>query len=185
LLAISPFKDGAYLTIAKFTPDLSRNIKYIAVLKKVRYALCPRRPMPTEAYAYAQSYLIFLRKAIYVYGFVKPKTGETLWYLIPRVNTLWLNLVYNNFAIDAGISDKKKAFLVEDNAGWHRSKKVETHAGIIVDYLPAYSPELQPAERLWTLVDEPLVNEYFETIDEMEEVLIKRCNVLSEMKEEI
>jgi hypothetical protein len=32
---------------------------YIAVLKKVRYAhggLCPRRPMPTEAYA--QSYLI-------------------------------------------------------------------------------------------------------------------------------
>ena len=122
---------------------------------------------------------------LYVYGFVKPKTGETLWYLIPRVNTLWLNLVYNNFAIDAGISDKKKAFLVEDNAGWHRSKKVETHAGIIVDYLPAYSPDLQPAERLWTLVDEPLVNEYFETIDEMEEVLIKRCNVLSKMKEEI
>jgi hypothetical protein len=32
----------------------------IAVLKKVRYALCPRRPMPTEAYA--QSYLIFRSK---------------------------------------------------------------------------------------------------------------------------
>ena len=30
---------------------------------------------------------------LYVYGLVKPKTGETLWYLIPRVNTLWLNLV--------------------------------------------------------------------------------------------
>ena len=44
---------------------------------------------------------------LYVYGFVKPKTGETLWYLIPRVNTLWLNLVYQNFAVDAGISEKK------------------------------------------------------------------------------
>ena len=37
--------------------------RYIAVLKKVRYALCPMPyalcPMP-----YAQSYLIFLRKAI-------------------------------------------------------------------------------------------------------------------------
>lgn len=44
---------------------------------------------------------------LYVYGFVKPKTGETLWYLIPRVNTLWLNLVYESFAIDAGISEKK------------------------------------------------------------------------------
>jgi len=55
---------------------------------------------------------------VYVYGFVKPKTGETLWYLIPRVNTAWLNVVYQNFAQDAGISNKKKVFLVEDNAGW-------------------------------------------------------------------
>ena len=54
-----------------------------------------------------------------------------------------------------------------------------------MEFLPAYSPELQPAERLWTLVDEPLVNEYFETIEELEEVLVLRCNVLREMKAEI
>lgn len=47
---------------------------------------------------------------LYVYGFVKPKTGETLWYLIPRVNTLWLNLVYQSFAKDAGISEKKRLY---------------------------------------------------------------------------
>ena len=47
---------------------------------------------------------------LYVYGFVKPSTGETLWYLIPRVNTLWLNLVYENFAKDVGISEKKRSF---------------------------------------------------------------------------
>ena len=39
--------------------------------------------------------------------------------------------------------------------------------------------------RLWTLVDQPLVNEHFETIDEIEELLVKRCNVLREMKTEI
>lgn len=44
---------------------------------------------------------------LYVYGFVKPKTGETLWYLIPRVNTSWLNVVYENFALDVGVSQKK------------------------------------------------------------------------------
>ena len=43
-------------------------------------------------------------------GFVKPKTGETLWYLIPRVNTNWLNLVYQQFAIDAQINSQKKFF---------------------------------------------------------------------------
>ena len=30
---------------------------------------------------------------LYVYGFVNPKTGETHWYLIPRVNVSWFNLV--------------------------------------------------------------------------------------------
>ena len=117
---------------------------------------------------------------LYVYGFVKPKTGETLWYLIPRVNTKWLNKVYEQFAIDVGISDEKKVLLIEDNAGWHSSLKAKIPQGITVEYLPPYSPELQPAERLWTLVDEPLVNEYFETIEEIEDILEVRCNVLRE-----
>ncbi|MEY2833628.1 MAG: hypothetical protein RLZZ574_2887 [Cyanobacteriota bacterium] len=67
----------------------------------------------------------------------------------------------------------------------HRSKKAEIPSGIELEFLPPYSPELQPAERLWTLVDEPLVNEHFETIDEIEQTLIKRCNILREMKDEI
>jgi transposase len=121
-----------------------------------------------------------------VYGFVNPKTGETLWYLIPRVNTKWLNKVYEQFAIDVGISENKKVLLIEDNAGWHSSHKVKKPQGIIIDYLPPYSPELQPAERLWNLVDEPLVNEHFDTIEQIEEILTIRCNILrEEMKEQI
>ena len=37
-------------------------------------------------------------------------TGETLSYLIPRVNTNWLNLVYQQFSIDVGINNQKKIF---------------------------------------------------------------------------
>lgn len=80
---------------------------------------------------------------------------------------------------------KKKVLLVEDNAGWHKSKTVEVPEGIIVEFLPPYSPELQPAERLWSLVDEPLVNQNFETINEIEEILAKRCNALNSMKKQI
>ena len=113
-------------------------------------------------------------------------TGETLWYLIPRVNTLWLNLVYESFAHDVGISALKKILLVEDNAGWHRSKSSKVPEGIEIEYLPAYSPELQLAERLWKLVDEPLVNKWFESIEEREEILVERCNYLREkMQSEI
>ena len=121
---------------------------------------------------------------LYVYGFVNPKTGETLWYLIPRVNTEWLNLVYEQFAQDVGITEEKKILLIEDNASWHKSQTMEIPEGIEIEYLPPYSPELQPAERLWILVDEPLVNEDFETIEKVEEVLAFRCNYLREQMTE-
>ena len=122
---------------------------------------------------------------LYVYGFVEPKTGKTLWYLIPRVNTAWMNVVLQTFAIEAGANQDKIILLVQDRAGWHRSKKVNLPSGIETEFLPAYSPELQPAERLWSLVDEPIANENIETIDELEEILSKRCCVLNKMAEEI
>ncbi|MBW4635498.1 MAG: transposase, partial [Iphinoe sp. HA4291-MV1] len=38
-----------------------------------------------------------------------------------------------------------------DQAGWHTSNDLDLPEGIDLIYLPAYSPELQPAERLWPL----------------------------------
>ena len=122
---------------------------------------------------------------LYVYGFVEPKTGKTYWYLIPRVNTKWLNLVLKTFAAEAGASPQKIILLVQDRAGWHTSKKVKLPASLVTELLPPYSPELQPAERLWSLVDEPLVNEHFESIDQLENVLAARCCILQEMTDEI
>ena len=122
---------------------------------------------------------------LYVYGFVEPKSGKTLWYLIPRVNTQWMNVVLETFAVEAGANEDKVILLVQDRAGWHRSLKVNLPPGIKTEFLPAYSPELQPAERLWSLVDEAIANENIESIDELEEILSKRCCVLTQMKEEI
>lgn len=122
---------------------------------------------------------------LYVYGFVEPKSGKTLWYLIPRVNTQWMNVVLETFATEAGANQNKIVLLVLDRAGWHRSQKVNLPSGIQTEFLPAYSPELQPAERLWSLVDEAIANENIESIDELEKILSKRCCVLTQMKEEI
>ena len=138
---------------------------------------------------------------LYVYGFVEPKSGRTMWYLIPRVNTQWMNVVLETFAIEAGAEQDTIILLVQDRAGWrhevsplgHRSQKINLPKGVETEFLPAYSPELyakryplgQPAERLWSLVDEAIANQNIESIDELEEILSQRCCVLSQMKEEI
>jgi transposase len=45
-------------------------------------------------------------------------------------------------------------------------------------FMPPYSPELQPAERLWSLINEPLANQAFDTIADVEEVVYQRCQRL-------
>ena len=47
--------------------------------------------------------------------------------------------------------------------------------GIHLEFLPSHSPELQPTERLWPLANEAVANRRFESLDELEEVLIERC----------
>ena len=65
-----------------------------------------------------------------------------------------------------------------ERAGWHISKDLELPSGLHLTFLPSHSPELQPAERLWTLVDEPIANRTFETLDELEDILFHRCQFL-------
>jgi transposase len=96
-----------------------------------------------------------------------------------------MNIVLQTFAQETGANHNKIILLVQDRAGWHRSQKVNYPLGVETEFLPAYSPELQPAERLWSLVDEAIANENIETLDELEEILSKRCCVLSQMTEEI
>ena len=42
-------------------------------------------------------------------------------------------------------------------------------------FLPAYSPELHPAEELWSLTFAVLVNRHFATVDDLEEVQLAQC----------
>ena len=56
----------------------------------------------------------------------------------------------------------------------------EIPEGLELEFLPARSPELQPSERLWPLVNERVCNRLFEDLDELEEALAERCLALSD-----
>lgn len=121
----------------------------------------------------------------YLYGFVHPQTGRSEWLILPRVSIAWFNQALAAFAHAVGAGPDKVILLVLDCGGWHRSPQVKLPPGIHLLFLPPYSPELQPAERLWELADEPLVNLRFDSLDELEDVLEQRCRVLMQMPEQI
>lgn len=115
---------------------------------------------------------------LYVFGFVEPATGKTVWYLLPTVSIVVMERVLKNFAHAVGAGTDKHVVLVLDGAGWHTSKKLKVPDGMSLVFLPPYSPELQPAERLWSLVDAPLVNRTFETLEAVWSVVKQRCAAL-------
>jgi transposase len=143
------------------------------VIRKV-WAPCGRRPIATSRRKYEWAYL---------YGFVRPVSGETFWLILPRVNAQAFSMALRHFAREVGASRTKRVVLVLDQAGWHTGKEVEIPEGIELEFLPAKSPELQPSERLWPLTNEAVANRCFEEIEEMEEALVERCVVLLEEKE--
>jgi hypothetical protein len=73
--------------------------------------------------------------------------------------------------------------LLLDNAGWHRAKNLQVPPGLVLMHLPAYTPELSPAEPVIPLIREAVANRSFEGLDELEEVLVRRCAYLMEHPE--
>ena len=69
--------------------------------------------------------------------------------------------------IEAAYPEANKIHIILDNAASHKAKMVKEHletSKINLVYLPPYSPNLNPIERLWRLLrDEVLSNTFFES----------------------
>ncbi|MEM6503677.1 MAG: transposase [Cyanobacteria bacterium P01_C01_bin.89] len=107
-------------------------------------------------------------------------SGQTYWWLVPKINTNVMTLVFADFAAHFEVGPKRCVLMVMDQAGFHTSEKLKISEGMDVLFLPPRSPELQPAERLWPWTNEAIVNRHFETLDELEEVTVHRCRALLE-----
>jgi transposase len=141
-----------------------------------RIGLCPvTRQVWVEEGEQPSAIVNWKREWLWLYGFVEPKTGETYWWILPYVRTNLFSQVLKDFAEHFGVGISKRVVLPLDQAGWHVSQDLEVPEGIHLVLMPPYSPELQPAERLWPLINEPLANKAFESITEVEELVYQRC----------
>ena len=115
---------------------------------------------------------------LYLYAFACPQTGEGQYWLMPSVNTEAFQSVLERFASSTGAGREREIVLVLDGAGWHTTPQLCCPEGVTLVFLPPYSPELQPAERLWHLTDAPLKNRHFRTLADLQETLAAQCSWL-------
>jgi transposase len=122
---------------------------------------------------------------LYVTGFVRPQTGETVWNVSNTISKAYFERVLADFATSASAGRNKRIVLQIDNAGWHGPENLAVPDGLRLVFQPPHSPELQPAEHLWAFLDEPLVNRYFATIDDLDQAVGARCVALTHQHEMI
>ena len=75
------------------------------------------------------------------------------------------------------LDESKKYVFILDNAGWHKTQCVkkllnEQENWIKVEFIPPYSPELNPIETNWKVTRNRVTkSRYFKTIEDLQEAL--------------
>lgn len=82
----------------------------------------------------------------YVYGAVEPTTGASFFLELPQLNTVNFQIFLNEFAqhYQATLN-----IILMDNGSCHTAKSLLIPENMVCVFLPPYSPELNPIERLW------------------------------------
>jgi transposase len=83
-----------------------------------------------------------------VIGSVCPVTGESFAMIFDGVDTEVFQCYLDHLAEAIPPDPKKRRILILDNASWHKAARLDWHH-FEVRFLPAYSPDLNPIERLW------------------------------------
>lgn len=104
----------------------------------------------------------------YLYGAVEPTTGASFFLELPYLNSRAFQLWLDGFA--AAFPESLNILILDNGAG-HKAKAVRWPSNVIPVFLPPYSPELNPIERLWRDLKDKLADVPVQTIAELSEAM--------------
>ena len=112
-----------------------------------------------------------VREYVYAFGAVDPIYGDKYFIIAPKCNTEWTNIFLQNLS-EAYKDDY--ILIGTDNASWHKSQTLVIPDNIYIQYLPPYTPEMNPIEQIWKEVrKDDFKNTLFDTLNS---VVDKLCD---------
>ena len=103
-------------------------------------------------------------EAFYLYGAVEPLTGESFFLEFPYLDSGCFQVFLNEFSKTYA---HHLNILQVDNGSPHVAKKLLIPENIILLFQPAYSPDVNPIERVWQSVKHQLSWLTVATLDEL------------------
>ncbi len=150
-------KVSSFETIRIFCQDETRFGLLPASYRRI--TLPGIKPITKVSYTYENFYL---------YGAVEPITGQSFFLEMPLLNGSCFQVFLDEFA---KVYHSSLNVLVLDNGRFHHGKSLQIPDNVILVFLPPYSPELNPIERLWQDTKAKLFENVFTAIIEMQNKL--------------
>lgn len=103
-------------------------------------------------------------KSTYLYGSFSPLTGDMFCLELPFCNTENFQIYLDEFSMNRPEEFK---IVVLDNGAFHKAKSLSIPKNIGLIFLPPYSPELNPAEKIWLTIKRDFENRLFESLEKL------------------
>jgi hypothetical protein len=119
-------------------------------------------------------------KSLWIYGIAEPLTGETFFAESPGLNK-------ENFETFISMFSKRHKhclnIVIGDRSRCHTAQNIRFPDNIVMKFIPPYSPELNPMERLWKSMKDNIAenNDIYKDLKEMRD---KISGIISQMSNE-
>ena len=111
-----------------------------------------------------------------MFGAFSPITGDSFLLEMPYCNTATFQAFLDEFSKQ---NPKELKVIVLDNGAFHKGKALIIPENIVLLFLPPYSPELNPAEKMWQTIKRDFTNKLFNNLDDLSDFLTESTNKLS------
>lgn len=103
-------------------------------------------------------------KSTYLFGAFSPVNGTKFLLEMPFCNAPCFQIFLDEFSQQNPLEFK---IIVLDNGAFHKAKSLKIPSNIYLIFLPPYSPELNPAEKMWAAIKRNFTNQFFDSLDEI------------------
>lgn len=103
-------------------------------------------------------------KSTYLFGAFSPINGDSFLLELPNCCTETFQVFLNEFSQQ---NPNELKLIVLDNGAFHKAHALIIPDNIFLIFLPPYSPELNPADKMWQKIKRDFTNKFFNTLDDL------------------
>jgi transposase len=115
-------------------------------------------------------------KSIYLFGAFSPITGDHFELEMPHCSADTFQIFLNEFSKS---TPDEFIVLLLDNGAFHKAQRLTIPENIALLFIPPYSPELNPAEKIWWKMKRDFSGKLHETLDNISEFIKKEVNIIT------